>query len=278
MIPASFEYVRPSTIEEALEALADPEAKAIAGGHSLVPMMKLRLARPTLLVDLEGLALRGVREDGDAIRIGALTTYEELLALDGAVAVPDALRDCAATVGDLQVRNAGTLGGAIAHGDPASDVAAGVIALEATLRLRSATGVRECMADDFFIGPFTTRLEQQELLDEIVVERQRPGEGSAYVSIEDPASGYPLAGAAVRVRVEQGRLTSCTVGMTGVGAKPLRAAGIEDALLTGGDLHAALPEVAAAGGDVAYRRQLALVVTERAFASARRRAGGGVER
>src|SRR5712692_1464408 len=119
LIAAAFEYTRAGSIEDALEALADPEARAIAGGHSLVPMMKLRLARPSRLVDIGGLDFRGVTDDREGLRIGALTTYHELVSLDAALGLPDALRECASSVGDLQVRNAGTVGGGIAHGDPA---------------------------------------------------------------------------------------------------------------------------------------------------------------
>ncbi len=143
MIPASVEYVRASSIDQALEALADPEAKVLAGGHSLVPMMKLRLAFPSLLVDIGRLELRGLDAAGGAITVGALTTYDELLRADGPV-LPDALRESAAAVGDVQVRNMGTVGGAIAHADPASDMAAAVLALGARLRLRSAAGTRDC--------------------------------------------------------------------------------------------------------------------------------------
>ena len=164
MIPAAFDYVRPDSLDEALAELADPEAKAIAGGHSLLPMMKLRLVRPSRLVDLAGLDLGGVAVDGGTIRIGALTTYDELLSLRDDAPLPGALCDGAAEVGDVQVRNAGTVGGALAHGDPASDFAAAVIATGTTLVLRSPDGDREVAAGEFFLGPFTTLLTQQELL------------------------------------------------------------------------------------------------------------------
>jgi aerobic carbon-monoxide dehydrogenase medium subunit len=241
VIPAAVDYVRPSSVDEALEQLADPEAKAIAGGHSLVPLMKLRLARPGRLVDLDGLDLRGVSVDGDTLRIGALTTYDDLLSLDESVPLPAALRDCAASVGDLQVRNAGTIGGALAHGDPASDFAAGAIAVGATFVLRSPNGTREVAAEEFFVGPFTTVLEQQELLVELRVPVGAAP--SAYVSFDDPASGYPLAGAAVCGDI---------VGLTGVGAQPLRAPDDLDEL-----------------GLDDYRRQLVSVAIERAREAAR---------
>lgn len=241
MIPAAVDYVRPSSVEEALEELADSEAKAIAGGHSLVPLMKLRLARPGRLVDLELLDLRGVSVDGGVLRIGALTTYDDLLSLHESVPLPAALRDCAASVGDVQVRNAGTVGGALAHGDPASDFAAGVIAVGARFVLRSPSGTREVAAGEFFVGPFATVLEQQELLVEVrVTVGAAP---SAYVSFDDPASGYPLAGAAV---------CGAVVGLTGVGARPLRAPDDLDEL-----------------GLDDYRRQLVSVAIVRAREAAR---------
>jgi len=273
VIPAALEYVRPATLEEAFAALADPDAKAIAGGHSLVPMLKLRLARPARLVDLAPLGLRGVAVAGGAVRIGALTTYDDLLSLGEEVPLPGALRDCAAAVGDVQVRNAGTLGGSVVHGDPASDLAAGVIAVGASLVLRSPSGSREVAAEDFFLGPFATALAQQELLTELVVPVPGPGEGSAYVAFEDPASGYPLAGAAVRVGPE-----GCAVGLTGLAAQPLRAPAVEAAIASGGDVGAALEgiEILEHDGDVEYRRRLGAVAVERALAAARARAEGSV--
>ena len=271
MIPAAFDYVRPSSLDEALAELADPGARPIAGGHSLLPMMKLRLARPSRLIDLAGLDLGAIGLEDGAVRIGALTTYDELLGLGEEVPLPGALRDAAAEVGDAQVRNAGTVGGALAHGDPACDFAAAVIAAGSTLVLRSPDGAREVAAEDFFVGPFTTVLEQQELLVELRVPVPAPGEGSAYVAFEDPASGYPLAGAAVRL----GRDRGCTVGLTGVGAQPLRAAAVEKAIGDGTDLGEALDMLGlvSVDGDGEHRRQLACVAVSRALEAARRRAG-----
>jgi carbon-monoxide dehydrogenase medium subunit len=203
--------------------------------------MKLRLARPALLVDLDGLDLRGISVDGAALRIGASTTYDDLLSLDESVPLPAALRDCAESVGDVQVRNAGTVGGALAHADPASDFAAGTIAVGATLVLRSPDRTRRVAAEEFFLGPFSTVLEQQELLTELRVPLATPP--SAYVPFDDPASGYPLAGAAV---------CGAVVGLTGVGAQPQRAPDDLDEL-----------------GLDDYRRQLVSVAIERAREAAR---------
>jgi carbon-monoxide dehydrogenase medium subunit len=267
MIPAPVEYVRPESLEEALAELADPDARAIAGGHSLVPMMKLRLARPSRLVDLTALGLRGVTLDGPVVRIGAMTTYDELLSATAAP-IPAALRECAEAVGDLQIRNAGTVGGSLAHADPASDLAAGVIATGAILVARGLTGTREIAAEEFFVGPFTTSLGPQELLVEIRVPSAASGTGSAYVAFADPASGYPLAGAAVRV--EGGG--TIVVALTGLGAHPSRAHGVEAALAAGGDLAGAVAEVGrGTDADAAYRCHLGAVAVERAVDAARRR-------
>jgi len=267
MIPAAVGYVRPESLEQALVELAEPDARALAGGHSLIPMMKLRLARPSRLVDLAGLGLTGIALDGSTVRIGAMTTYDELLA-ETSVPLPDVVRECAAAVGDVQVRNAGTVGGSLAHGDPASDLAAGVIAAGSSLLLRSPDGEREVAAEDFFVGPFTTALAQQELLVEIRMPAPGGG-GSAYVSFDDPASGYPLAGAAVRIGGD-GQLV---VGVSGLGAHPQRVRKVEEALTRGEDPAAALTEVAgAADDDSAYRCLLAGVALERAVALARGRA------
>lgn len=282
MIPASFEYVRAASIDEAFAALAEPDAKAIAGGHSLVPMMKMRIARPSRLVDIAGLDFRGVRSNGGIV-IGALTTYDELTGSSAPVRLPDGLRECADSVGDVQVRNAGTVGGSIAHGDPASDFAAGVLAFEATLRLRSPSGTRELAASDFFVGPFTTALEQQELLTEIVVPEPAEGTGSAYVSVDDQASGYPITGAAVLARIDRERLISCTIGITGFTAHPIRARALEEALLANRPRSAAalalelLPdaEIGVDDADLAYRRQIAAVVVARSLGHAIARAAGG---
>jgi aerobic carbon-monoxide dehydrogenase medium subunit len=267
VIPAAVDFVRPESLEQALAELADPDARALAGGHSLIPMMKLRLARPSRLVDISGLGLGGVELDGSTIRIGAMTTYDELLSATS-VPLPAALLECAAAVGDVQVRNAGTVGGSLAHGDPASDLAAGVIATGATVVVRSPDGERELAAEDLFVGPFTTSLGRQDLLVELRVPAEEPGTGSAYVSFEDPASGYPLAGAAARV--EQGG--SIVVALTGLGGHPLRARGVEAALAGDGELTGALAEIGGTQDDDAvYRCHLAAVAVERAVETARGR-------
>jgi aerobic carbon-monoxide dehydrogenase medium subunit len=281
MIPAPVGYVRVDSVEDAIEALADPEAKILAGGHSLVPMMKLRLAHPTLLVDIGRLQLRGVEAIDDGVSIGTLTTYAELLESPPAL-VPSALREAAAVVGDLQVRNRGTVGGGIAHADPSSDAPASVIALGARLRLRSAAGVRECSADAFFRGPFTTALAQEEILEAIIIDGPVDGDASAYRSVQDAASGYPLAGAAVWVQREGDRITRCTIGLTGAAPAPARLTAVEQALLSDDErptaevVRDAVADVrlVGAGGSDAYVRQLAVVTITRAYEAACARAFG----
>lgn len=279
MIPRRVQYLRPGTCDDALAALADPDAKVLAGGHSLIPMMKLRVARPSLLVDIGGLGFQGSTTDGTVVSIGALTTYNELVALDGAL--PDAVRESAAAVGDMQVRNMGTIGGALAHGFPASDTAAAMVALDATLRLRSPEGVRDCAADEFFRGPMMTVLEQQELLVEIAFAALVAGEASAYQCVEEPASGYPLAGAAVKVLADGERVAACSVGLTGATPTPCRVPAVEQALIEcGPDLDVVREaltdlQLIPIDGGTEYRRQLAAVVITRAFEQARTRASRG---
>jgi carbon-monoxide dehydrogenase medium subunit len=275
VIPAPFAYVRPASLDAALAALADPEAKAIAGGHSLLPVMKLRLARPTTLVDLAELGLRGIHVGDGEVRIGALTTYAELLDVDPRAGLPEVVRECAAAVGDVQVRNAGTVGGTVAHGDPASDLAAGLLAVDAHLVLASPGGTRTVPARDFFVGPYTTLLERQELLVEVVVPHLEPRRGSAYVAFEDPASGYPIVGCAAVVSVDGDAFGSCAIGLCGIGGRPLRASAVEAVFAAGAGtaspaaLRAALAEAADLDD---YRQHLAVLAIGRSVESARRRA------
>ena len=264
MIPAEVEYVRAGSLEDALDALADPEAKVLAGGQSLVSVLKLRLVRPRQLVDIGGLELRGVELRDGELRIGALTVWDELveaseLRRPALAAIPE----CAAGVGDLQVRNRGTIGGSLAHADPASDLPALTIALGASFVLRSPEGERAVPAEDFFQGPFLTALLPQELLTEIVVPPPPAGSGSAYESIEHPASGFALAGAGALVLPDGTR----SVGVTGVSGHPFRLDSPDEAeaMLAGVDVfgdHFASAE---------YRRRLAEVTVRRALARAEQR-------
>ncbi len=282
MIPAQFAYRRATSVADAVAALADPDAKVIAGGHSLVPMMKLRLARPGTLIDIGGLPLRGIA-DGAEIVVGSLTSHADLAqAAAFAAAGLQAVAECAAAVGDVQVRNAGTIGGSVAHGDPASDAPAGLIAADARIRVAGAAGEREIAVDAFFQGPFWTALGEQELVSAIVFPKPAAGSASAYESIEDPASGYPLVGAAALVTVAGGRVTAVRIGVTGVSGTPFRATNAEAATLAGAPV-ADAARLDITGQDVfgdtrfdeEYRRHIAAVVIGRAVERAIARAQGG---
>jgi carbon-monoxide dehydrogenase medium subunit len=263
VIPAATRYERASDLDHALELLGEPEAKVIAGGQSLIPVMKLRVARPSLVVDISQLDLRGIREEGDVLRVGPLTTWAEIAT---AVAFERpalaAVRDCALGIGDLQVRNRGTVGGSLVHADPASDMPAVLLALRAELRLRARDAERDVAVADFLRGPFLTELAEQELVTDIAIPMPPSGSGSAYVAVEHPASGFALAGAAALVGP-----AGETVALTGVGATPF--------VLAAGDVRDAISSAEIFGDRFAseeYRRELAAVVADRALDAASRRA------
>jgi carbon-monoxide dehydrogenase medium subunit len=286
VIPAAFEYQRPASIEEALKIIAaDPGAKVLAGGQSLLPLLKLRLGSAETLVDIGRLpGLRGVRRlDDGRVAIGALTTYAELL--DSPVNEYGLLRDALPNIGDLQVRNRGTIGGAIAHADPASDLPACLLALEAELVIRSAGGERTVAYDGFADGPFSTVLDSGELITEIRLPGPRDDAGSAYASLEQPASGYAMVGvAAVVFTGDGGRLAGANVAVTGVGDHAYRARTVE-AALAGSDGSAQAIAAAAShatdgvtvGNDIhadrVYRTAMAAVYTRRAIEAALARLG-----
>ena len=263
MIPAATAYARATDLDHALELLAEPDAKAIAGGQSLIPVMKLRIARPSLVVDISRLGLRGVAERDGELHIGPLTTWSELIDAEplGRPALA-AIAECARGIGDVQVRNLGTVGGSVAHADPASDMPAVLLALGARLELRSPAGAREAALADVLLGPFTTALGLQELVTDIVIPLPATGSGSAYAAVEHPASGFALAGAAA-LSTPAGE----AVALTGVGSRPF--------VLPEGDLREAIAAAEIFGDRFAsdvYRRELAAVVAERALATARDRA------
>jgi len=287
VIPAEFAYRRAASVEDAIALLADPDAKVIAGGHSLIPMMKLRLARPGLLVDIAGLPLGGIADGAAEIVIGALTTHADIARASSlAAGALAAVAECSAAVGDAQVRNAGTIGGSVAHGDPAADAPAALLALDARIRVLGAAGRREVPAAEFFKGPFWTALGEQELVAAVVYPKPSGQAASAYVSVEDPASGYPLAGAAALVVVDGGRVVSARIGVTGVAGTPFRATVAEAAAVAGGGAGAAVSS--ASRDDIAgqavfgdsrfdeeYRRHIAAIVIGRAVERAVARAQGG---
>jgi carbon-monoxide dehydrogenase medium subunit len=286
MIPAAFGYSRADSVEEALRILgSDDGAKVIAGGMSLLPLMKLRLAQPATLVDIGRLQeLRGVCTfDDGRLAVGALTTYAELL--DSPAVHYGVLRDALPRIGDVQVRNRGTVGGALAHADPASDLPAALIALDAELVLRSSDGERHVRADGFFEGPFATGLRHGELLTQVVLPAPRGDAGSAYGSLEQPASGYAMVGiAAVVIVGAGGMIEHAGIGVTGVSDHPYRAAEVESALVgTTGSPEAVAAAAALVVGDrrvnadihagADYRAAMAVVIARRAVEAALARLG-----
>ncbi|HEU4572965.1 MAG TPA: xanthine dehydrogenase family protein subunit M [Candidatus Limnocylindrales bacterium] len=278
MIPAAFDYVRPTTLDEAIRSLADGtgETKVLAGGQSLLPLLKLRLARAGRLVDIGRIPeLRGVRPAPDGgFGVGSLTTYAELMASPAASI--GALADALPSIGDLQVRNVGTIGGAIAHADPASDLPAVLLALDATVVARGPNGERTIAIGQFFEGPFETALGADEILTEVRIPPLTDGAGSAYVSLEQRASGYALVGVAAVVSRDR---REARIGVTGVAHAAYRAGEVEAALAEG-----ATPADAAAraadGVDVLsdihcdrdYRTAMAAVYARRAIEAAMARA------
>jgi carbon-monoxide dehydrogenase medium subunit len=281
VIPAEFAYRRPASIEEALKVLdSDPGAKVLAGGQSLLPLLKMRLASAETLVDIGRIpGLKGVRRlDDGRVAIGALTTYAELM--DSPVNEYGLLRDALPNIGDVQVRNRGTIGGAIAHSDPASDLPACLLALEAEFVIRSDAGERTTGADGFFQGAFATDLGAGEILTEVRLPGPRDDAGSAYTSLEQPASGYALVGVAVVVfGGNAGGIASANVALTGVSDHAYRAHAVEAALV-GSDGSAAsiasAAEHATDGVEVSsdihadrgYRTAMAVVYTRRAIEAA----------
>ncbi|WP_329057703.1 FAD binding domain-containing protein [Amycolatopsis sp. NBC_01480] len=281
MIPAPFDYVAPSTVDEAVRALAaaGEDAKVLAGGQSLLPVLRMRLAAPTTLVDLGKVAeLRGIREDGDALVIGAMTTHYDVQR-DALVAEHAALIKAATdTVADPQVRHRGTFGGAIAHADPAGDLLAPVLALDCELVLAGPSGRRTVGAAEFFQDYFTTALAPDELLVAVRVPKHT-GWRAHYEKFNRVAQAWSMVAVAATVRTEGGVIEEARVALTNMGATPVRATGVERALVgaaaTAETIRAAAAHAAdgtdpAADGnsDVEYRQHLARVLTGRALTAA----------
>lgn len=287
MIPTQFDYLAPKTLDEAIGLLAQhpDEAKLLAGGHSLIPAMKLRLATPQILIDLGRIKdLSYIREEGGQIRIGAMTTHYRLEASDRLREICPLLPECAGHIGDVQVRNKGTIGGSLAHSDPAGDWPAAIIALGAELVAVGAGGERVIKADDFFVDMLTTALEPGEILREIRINAPVGRFGQAYLKVPQPASGFAVVGVAVNLtRDNDGACGSAAVGITGVASKVYRADAVEK-VLTGSALDDQTIAAAAAhatdgvsvNGDLyasdAYRSHLAQVYTRRAIETATSRA------
>lgn len=235
MIATEFEYLVPSSVEEAVSLLSrhGDEAKLLAGGHSLVPIMKLRLAQPRYLIDIGRLpGLSYIREENGAIAIGALTTHRTLETSELLKSKLPLLPETAAVIADVQVRNRGTIGGSLVHADPAADLPATALALEAEVRARGPRGERTIRIDDFFVGMLTTAIGADEIATEVRFPVPPARSGSAYLKVPNPASHYAIVGVAVAVTLDgDGRFERARMGLTGVARKPLRAPAAEEALI-----------------------------------------------
>ena len=284
MIPAKFDYVAPSTVEEALQALSQSDdAKVIAGGQSLLPVLRMRLNAPELVVDIGRIeSLRGVRDHGDAIVIGATTTHADVqndpLVREHALLITKAVTE----VADPQIRHRGTFGGALAHADPAGDLGAPALALEAEFVIAGSGGTRTVPADEFFVDLFTTAIGEAELLTEVRIPK-RTGWGAHYEKFVRVAHQWPIVAIGAAVKVDStdagATISEARVGLTNMGSTPLRARGVEQALVgqsaTDEAVRAAVASVAEGtnppsdlNGDADYRKHLATVLTRRAVLAA----------
>jgi carbon-monoxide dehydrogenase medium subunit len=281
VIPAQFDYVAPASVEEALQALVQhgDEAKIIAGGQSLLPVLRMRLNAPEMIIDLGKIdALRGIRDDGDAIVIGALTTHHDVmhdaLVREHALLITKA----ASEVADAQVRHRGTFGGALAHADPAGDLGAPALALGAEFVIAGTGGTRTVGADDFFVGLFETAIGEDEILTEVRIPKHT-GWGAHYAKFVRVAHQWPIVAVAATVKAAGGTISEGRVGLTNMGSTPLRARGVEEALAgatASEDGVREAAEKAADGtnppsdlnGSSEYRQHLAKVLTRRAVAAA----------
>ena len=271
MIAQNFEYESPASLGEALAMLESGEAKILAGGMSLIPMMKLRLAAPERLVDLRRIpGLSGISECGSEIIIGAMTTHHEIE--DSALlrAKCPLLAETASNIGDVQVRNMGTIGGSVAHSDPAADYPAALLALEAKVRLKSAKSDRTLPLEEFLVDTLTTALEPGEILVEVIVPVEEPGTGVSYQKMVQPASGFAIVGVAARVGKGFAR-----IGVTGLAGKAYRAIAAEKIMQETGDPQkaaAVVPDGVDANSDLwasaEYRMQMARVYAARALRKA----------
>jgi len=281
VIPAKFDYVKPGSVEEAVTALVEggEDAKIIAGGQSLLPVLRLRLAAPSLLVDLGGIAeLKGIRDDGDGIVIGAMTPYFEVLGDNLVQEHVALLAQATATVADNQVRHRGTLGGALAHADPAGDLGAPALALDAVMTIAGQSGTRTVSAADFFVDYFTTALGEGEILTAIRFPKYT-GWGSHYEKFNRTAQAWSMCAVAAAVRVDGGTIAEARVGLTNMGTTPIRARAVEQALVgqpataeavRAAAEHATEGTAAPSDADAAsdYREHLATVLTGRAVLAA----------
>jgi aerobic carbon-monoxide dehydrogenase medium subunit len=289
MFPASFGYVAAHSVQEALQLMAKhgEEGKLLAGGHSLIPAMKLRLTSPRTLIDLGTVpGLSGIRTDGGNLVIGALTVHADVASSDVVRKHLPGLADAAAVIGDVQVRNRGTIGGSVAHADPAADLPVILTALNASFIVQSSSGSRKIAVDDFFTDFFTTAMGANEILTEIRVPIPSAGSGTAYAKLPHPASGYVVVSAgALITRQSSGTRTSARIAVGGLGSGPVRAKATEIELqgkpLTPQVIVAAAARAADASdpdGDTyasaEYKRHVATVYARKAIEAAAARAAG----
>jgi carbon-monoxide dehydrogenase medium subunit len=281
MIPSNFDYVAPTTVDDAVAALANAgeDAKVIAGGQSLMPVLRLRLAAPTVLIELNRIdELRGVRDDGDALVIGAMTTYYGLLGNPLISKHALLLADATRTVADPQIRHRGTLGGNLAHADPAGDLAAPTLALDATLTVAGPSGRRSIPVAEFFVDYFTTALEPDEILTEIRIPKHTDW-AAHYEKLHRVAQAWSIVAVAATVETDGGVIRQARIALTNMMSVPVRARGVEDALVgqaASEELIRAAAEHAAEGidplsdgnADADYRSHLAKVLTRRAVTTA----------
>jgi carbon-monoxide dehydrogenase medium subunit len=289
MIPAAFEYFVPKSLDEALRLVErhGDEAKLLAGGHSLLPLMKLRLSAPRYVIDIGRVrSLRSIHEESGRLIVGALATHHDVESSELVRITCPLLAETAAEIGDVQVRNRGTVGGSLAHGDPAADYPAAMLAMDAEIVAASSAGSRVIPVTEFFIDLMTTQLRPGEILTEVRIPRAGERSGAAYRKLLQPASHFALAGAAARVTLGAGdKIESAAIGITGVAVRAYRATAAEEMLIdkkvtpklvaeaaekvtdgvdTLGDIHAS----------AAYRREAAAVYARRALEAAIARAGG----
>jgi carbon-monoxide dehydrogenase medium subunit len=287
MIPSSFDYHAPDTLDGAARLLAQhgADAKLLAGGHSLLPLMKLRLSQPRVLIDLGRISsLSYIREQDGGLAIGAMTTYDELQSSDLVRSRAPVLAEAAGVVADPQVRNMGTIGGSLSHSDPGGDLPAVALALNASLSVTSSRGRRTVEAGDLFVELLTTSLRPDEIVSEIVIPPLPKGAGTAYVKFANKASRYAIVGVAAVVALDGETCREARVGVTGAGAKAARASATESALEGSRLDEAAIKSAAQSASDgidlnddvhssAEYRGHLTRVLAERAISSAASRAG-----
>ncbi|MHA6785575.1 FAD binding domain-containing protein [Pseudonocardia saturnea] len=281
MIPSKFDYVKPASVAEAITALEQggDDAKILGGGQSLIPVLRLRLAAPSVIIDLGGIAeLRGIREDGDRIAIGAMTVYHDIIRDDLVKQHVKLLAQATETVADNQVRHRGTLGGSLAHADPAGDLGAVALALEAELVIAGSGGTRTVSAAEFFVDYFTTAIGESEILTEIRFPKYT-GWGSHYEKFNRTAQAWSMCAVAAAIKVDGGTISEARVGLTNMGTTPIRATGVEQALVgqpatadavRAAAEHATEGTAAPSDADAAadYREHLAKVLTGRAVLAA----------